>query len=74
MVITPEVTNKIGVQLVGTNSNAFNILSVCRRAILDSDVGSKEQKEEIWEVIKAEATSGDYDNLLRTMMKWFDVY
>ena len=26
-----------------------------------------------WEKIKAEATDGDYDHLLQTMMKYFEV-
>ena len=52
-------------ELVGCDGNAFVILGKARRAALKNDLD--------WDVIHKEATSGDYDNLLQTMMKYFDV-
>jgi hypothetical protein len=58
----------INIPLVGEDGNAFSILGrvqrIARRAGLTAD--------EI-EAFRAEATSGDYDNLLLTVMRWFSV-
>ncbi len=51
--------------LTGTDGNAFHILAraqkIARRNNLD------------WEAIQKEAMSGDYDKLLQTMIKYFEV-
>ena len=51
--------------LVGTDDNAFAILGkagiIARRNGMD------------WDKISLEAMSGDYDHLLQTMIKYFDV-
>ena len=54
--------------LVGQDGNAFNVLGLARRAARKAGWA----KEQIDAFLK-EATSGDYDNLLATCMKHFDV-
>ena len=58
----------ISVELVGNDGNAFAILGRCKKAM----ARAKCTKEQIQEFIE-EATSGDYDNVLCTCMKYFDV-
>jgi len=53
----------IKVQLTGTDGNAFAILGKVKRA-LPSDVRAE---------FVAEATSGDYNNVLATAMRWVSV-
>lgn len=60
----PEVT----VNLIGNNGNAFVIMGMVRRALKLAGV----EPEEI-EAYTQEATSGDYDNLLQTTMRWVNV-
>jgi len=52
-------------KLVGQDGNAYMILGLARKVAKANDMD--------WEAIKTEATSGDYDNLLVTMMKYFEV-
>lgn len=59
---------KVKVKLVGKDGNAFSILARCGEAARKKGV----PKEEI-DKFYNEAMSGDYDNLLRTCMKWFSV-
>lgn len=59
---------EVNVQLVGEDGNAFSILgrvtrAMSRAGIVDSEV----------DAFRAEATSGDYDNLLRTVLAWVNV-
>lgn len=60
----PEVT----ANLIGIDSNAFSIISAVREAMRRAGV-DKTQIEEFTE----EATSGDYDNVLQTAIKWVTV-
>ena len=60
---------EIEVQLIGEDGNAFAILAKVKRAMRLGGV-CKCQIEDFRE----EATSGDYDHLLRTCMKWVTVY
>jgi hypothetical protein len=63
-------------ELVGEDGNAFFILGRAHRAYRDHHRKLMTPHAVIdagWEKIKAEATSGDYDHLLGTMMKHFDV-
>jgi len=60
---------EIEVQLVGTDGNAFALISVVRKALRKAEVS----QEEIGEFVN-EATSGDYTHLLRTCMSWVNVY
>lgn len=60
----PDIT----VELVGHDGNAFSVLGRCRKAA--QEVGLPE--DEIAAFL-AEAVAGDYDHLLQTTMRWFDV-
>ena len=60
----PEIT----VELSGQDGNAFMILGLCKRAMQRAHL----PQEEIDKFMK-EATSGDYNYLLATVMTWFDV-
>jgi len=64
----PKPTNKPKLQLSGESDNAFAILGAAKKAARRAD-----WTDEQFEEFKAEATSGDYDHLLQTCMKWFDV-
>lgn len=59
----------ISVQLVGKDSNAFNILGLCKRAAKKSGRAEDEIKSFL-----DEATAGDYNHLLATCQRWFDCY
>ena len=64
--MNPKYPN-IEVELTGTDSNAFAVMGrVCkalRRAGASDDTIQQFQKE---------ATAGDYDDLLRTCMRWVE--
>ena len=55
----------IEVQLVGNDGNAFAIIGKVGRALREANVEDKEIK-----LFYQEAMSGDYDNVIRTAMKW----
>jgi hypothetical protein len=63
----PKYPN-VKVKLVGEDGNAFAILGRCRTAAKREGVPQAEIN-----TFFEECQSGDYDNLLRTCMKWFDV-
>ena len=58
----------ITVQLTGNDGNAFAIMASVSRALKDHGV----EREEV-NTFTQEAMSGDYDNLLRTAMRWVEV-
>ena len=58
----------VKVRLVGEDGNAFAILGRVTRAMRRAYVPKKER-----DAFMAEATSGDYDHLLGTVMKWVSV-
>lgn len=60
----PEIT----VNILGVNGNAFNILGICTAVMRKHRL----PKSEIDSFFK-EATSGSYDDLLCTVVKWFNV-
>ena len=60
---------EIRVPLVGEDGNAFSILGRVHRIMRQEGLPESE-----WEAFHAEATSGDYDNLLMTVMAWFSVF
>jgi hypothetical protein len=60
-----ETTEKPVLKIIGTDGNAFAILGKARRVAIKHNLD--------WDAIHAEATSGDYNHLLATMMKYFDV-
>ena len=60
----PDIT----VRLVGKDGNAFAILGRVLRALTDAGVEKAER-----DAFYAEATSGDYNHLLATAMRWVEV-
>jgi len=56
------------VKLIGTDGNAFSVMSLCRRAWIKAGKTTEE-----WKNIQNEMTSGDYDNVLQTAMNHFEV-
>ena len=60
----------ITVELTGGDGNAFNILGVVLQAVRRS--GHPDRKK-IMKEYTEEVTAGDYDHLLQTTMRWFDV-
>lgn len=58
----------ISIPLAGEDGNAFSILARCRRAMTRAGLGNDEV-----EAFTAEATSGNYDHLLTTVIRWFSV-
>lgn len=58
----------ITVKLVGQDSNAFNLLGICRRAMKRAHLPESEI-----EAFTQEATSSDYNHLLITCTEWFNV-
>ena len=59
---------EIKVKLVGEDGNAFAIIGRVRQALRRAKVSHEEIEE-----FTQEATSGDYDHVLQTAMKWVDV-
>lgn len=59
---------EVNVSLVGEDGNAFSILGRVQKALRRAGV----PKEEL-DAYFAEATSGDYDHLLRVTMDWVEV-
>jgi hypothetical protein len=57
--------NKPILKIIGEDGNAFYILGKAMRVAKAHHMD--------WEAIKTEATAGNYDHLLATMMKYFDV-
>lgn len=60
--------SKPKVKFVGANGNAFNLIGICQAAAKKSGWTSEE-----WKVVMDEMMSGDYDHLLQTAMKHFEV-
>ena len=60
--------SEITVRLSGEDGNAFNILGICLRAMRQTGLSQEER-----DAFYAEATSSNYDHLLTTCMKWFEV-
>ena len=60
----PDIT----VKLVGNDGNVFVILGAVTKALRKNHISETEINQFI-----DEATSGDYDNLLQTCMKWVNV-
>jgi len=65
--VTPKYP-RITVALTGHDGNAFVILSLCRKAAREAGVSDGESAAFI-----AEAMAKDYDHLLQTAMRWFEV-
>lgn len=66
---TPEVKYPdIHVQLSGYDGNAYTIMGRVSAALRRAGVSAEEIEQ-----YTEESTSGDYDNLLRTAMRWVNV-
>ena len=59
------MARKPELKLIGTDGNAFRILGKAKHVAEANNMD--------WDAISKEAMSGDYDHLLRTMMKHFEV-
>ena len=66
--MAPKYPN-VKVQLTGQNGNAFNIMGRVTRELRRAGVSADEIDK-----FRQEATSGDYDNVLQTAMRWVDVF
>lgn len=60
---------EIEVELVGQDGNAFAIMASISQAMRRAKVPQAEIDQYL-----EESRSGDYDNLLRTAMRWVSVY
>lgn len=58
----------VEVQLAGEDGNAYAILGRVMRALRRAGAGDADVA-----AFHTEATSGDYDHLLQTCMRWVDV-
>jgi hypothetical protein len=58
----------VKVKLVGRDGNAFAILGCVARAMRRNGISDADVK-----AFMAEATSGDYDHLLATALRWVSV-
>jgi hypothetical protein len=56
------------VKLVGQDGNAWNLMGLCRNAWKKAGLPEAE-----WVAIRTEMMSGDYDHLLATACKHFEV-
>jgi len=59
---------EINIPLVGEDGNAFSILGRVKRIMRRAGLPESE-----WQAFRDEATSGNYDHLLMTVMRWFEV-
>lgn len=57
----------VKVRLVGEDGSAFAILGRVKKALVRAGYGS-----DVVNRFRTEATSGDYDHLLRTVIAWVD--
>ena len=65
--MSPKYPNII-VELTGCDGNAFAVLGRCRQAARQAEL-----PDELIATFTAEAIVTDYDHLLQTAMRWFDV-
>lgn len=59
---------EIEVSILGRDGNAFAIMGAVSNALRKAGISSDEVKE-----YTSESMSGDYENLLRTAMKWVSI-
>jgi hypothetical protein len=59
---------EVKVDLIGSDGNAFVVLGKVRRALERHGIDPSEIER-----FTSEATSGDYDHLLRTVTKWVEI-
>ncbi len=57
----------IELKLTEVDGNAFSIIGAASKAL------RKAGKADLFDEFQKEATSGDYDHVIQTCMKWFEV-
>ena len=65
--VTKTQPKKLRVELSGADGNAFSIIARGTKALRRAGRASE------IDAFTTEARSGDYDHVLQTMFKWFDV-
>ena len=65
--MTPKYPD-ITVTLTGQDGNAFAVLGRCREAAAEAGLSDDEIT-----AFMNKAMAGDYDHLLQTAMRWFDI-
>ena len=65
--MTPKHPDVV-VTLTGQDGNAFAVLGRCREAARDAGLSEDEIA-----AFMDEAMAGDYDHLLQTAMRWFEI-
>lgn len=65
--MTPKHPDVV-VTLTGHDGNAFAVLGRCREAARDAGLSEDEIAS-----FMDEAMAGDYDHLLQTAMRWFEI-
>lgn len=68
MSVSGVLYEDVTVQLTGADGNAFAILGRVQAALRRAGVGDDAIRD-----FRAEATSGDYDHLLQTAIRWVNV-
>jgi hypothetical protein len=63
-----SLSEKLKIQLSDESGNVFSILGRCSRAMRLAGVPTEERDK-----FMKEAKSGDYDHVIQTVMKYFDV-
>lgn len=58
----------VAVSFTGENGNAMNLIGIVQRALRRAGVSQAER-----DAFFADATSGDYDHVLQTCMRWVEV-
>lgn len=66
--MTPEYP-RVKVKLSGEDGNAFAIIARCCNAARRAGLSRSDL-----DAFRLEATSGDYDNVIATAMRWFDCH
>lgn len=67
-ILSKPMYPQVHVRLVGEDGNAFSILARCQVSIRKAGLD-----DGVFDMFGNEATSGDYNHLLRTVMRWFTV-
>jgi len=60
------------VQIIGEDGNVFGIIAKAQRAVDNFNLQNPDNKMN-WDSIQKEMLSGDYDHVLQTVMKYFEV-
>lgn len=62
------MNDKPVVALIGADGNALSVVGLCRRAARKAG-----WKNDEWDKVQTEMLSGNYDHVLQTAMKYFEV-